>query len=102
MFTDLSPLRTLTEVRSIEYSDCDYTVTATAVAYFGTTSYTADLATYTFYSPSQELFVTWYYHQVTLDSLTPLETISFVGCYGCCADVADSYGHWNRRIRKFL
>lgn len=89
MFADLSPLETLSEVRSVWYTECDYTMTATAVAYFNNTSVTANLATYTFDGPNQAvqtLFVTWNYPNVALNLFTPVETVSFV-CF--CDDFAN-------------
>jgi hypothetical protein len=78
MFTDMASPRTLTEVRTYTYVSCDYTMTATAQALIAGNVFSADLVTYTFLNPSQPLVVTWHYPEVTLSSLTPLESITFV------------------------
>lgn len=67
MFTDMSYPRTLTDVRVVTYTGCEYTVTATAnVIIGGTEEYFADLVTYTLYNPSHPLSLTWHYPGVTL------------------------------------
>src|SRR5208282_6104886 len=76
MLTDLSIPTTLTIVESYNYTDCDYTMTATQSVSINGTIFTADTTTFTFSSPSQPLLITFQYSDVTITSLTASETLS--------------------------
>lgn len=70
--------QTMVETEVFDYSDCDYTMTATATVYVGGTPFRADIVTYTFLNPSKPLTVTFNYPGVTVSSLVPGETLTFV------------------------
>lgn len=79
MFTDMLEPRILTEIESFAYvGDCFGSMVATAAVYIDGTTFNADLVTYTFYNPSQPLIVTYHYPAVTLSSLNPGATVTFV------------------------
>jgi len=53
-------------------------MTAFALVDIAGTLFTADMVTMTFADPSTPLYITYSFPSVTLTSLTPLETLSFV------------------------
>jgi len=61
-------------------------MTAFALVYIAGTPFTANPVTLTFVDPSTPLYITYQFPAVTLTSLTPLETLTFVHQGLCVAN----------------
>jgi hypothetical protein len=72
------PQSTLTEIETFSYSDCGYTMTATAAVTISGSKYVAPLVTYTFLQPSLPLTVHFEYPAVTLATLKSGDVLTFV------------------------
>jgi hypothetical protein len=70
--------KTLIEVEVFSYSGCGYTMTATAIVTIGGEPFPAELLTYTFFNPGQNLVVTFNYPGVTLSTLSVGKALTFV------------------------
>jgi hypothetical protein len=64
----------------LDYSSCSQTLTATATLNIGSKQFYADPFTFEFaeVNVGSLLFITWHYPSVSLSTLTPLETLTFV------------------------
>lgn len=78
IFSVIAVPRTMTVVEAYYYTSCTLTITAMATAIIGGTDFPANPITFAFASPAAPLILSWEYPDVTLTSLTPLETLTFV------------------------
>jgi hypothetical protein len=94
ILSDVSAVRTLYVVEAIYYANCTGQVaTAYETAIIDGTTFTASPpATFTFVNPESYLFVTQYYPEVTLTSLTQGEVLTFTQTVGGLDTAIDGSG----------
>ena len=78
MLSDVAIPRMYTLVAAYYYTNCTQTVTASGTALVGGKEFTAPAISFAFANPQTELFITYTYSSLTIDSLTELEVLTIV------------------------
>lgn len=88
--------RTLVISESVSYTICTQTVTQLVTLYIDGTAHFAPPVIYTFYTPSIPLTVTYNFPDVTMTSLSALQTVLYVFPFNTVVDALAIYYHGGR------